>query len=118
MEKVFEKAGENREEVEKFIEESDKQGYKEWADFLLSSMSDVDLVNLKSGDFISYFDALSKNRERVPWKKEIDDFLFQYYILPHRVSQEPLENFTALYADSLYELIDDVKDMRKAREKH
>ncbi|MCK4234130.1 transglutaminase domain-containing protein [candidate division WOR-3 bacterium] len=112
--RLLERAGENREEVEKFIEEADKQGYKEWADFLLSSMPDVDLVNLKSDDFISYFDALSKNRERIPWKKEIDDFLFQYYILPHRVSQEPLENFTVLYADSLYELIDDVKDMRKA----
>jgi hypothetical protein len=30
------------------------------------------------------------------------------------VSQEPLENFTAIYVDSLYDLIHDTKDMRKA----
>jgi len=28
MEKVFEKAGENREEVEKLVEEAEKKGYK------------------------------------------------------------------------------------------
>lgn len=114
MEKVFEKAGENREEVEKLVEEAEKKGYKEWIDFLLSSMPDVDLVNLKSDDFISYCDALDKNLQRVSWRKKINDFLFQYYILPHRVSQEPLENFTALYADTLYNLVEDVKDMRDA----
>jgi len=114
IEKLLDKAGENRGEVEKLIEDAEEKGYKEWAAFLLSSMPDIDLVNLKSDDFISYFNALNKNRERVPWEKEINDFLFQYYILPHRVSQEPLENFTALYADTLYDLIEDVEDMRGA----
>lgn len=113
-EKVFEKAGDNREEVKKLIEEAEKKGYEEWAEFLLSSMSDVDLVNLKSEDFISYFEALDKNLKRVAWKSKIDDFLFFHHILPHRVSQEPLENFTAIYVDSLYDLIHDTKDMREA----
>lgn len=113
-EKLFEAAGDNREEVKKLIEEAEKKGYKEWTDFLLASMPDVDLVNLKSDDFITYFDALNKNLQRIPWKNEIDDFLFYHYILPHRVSQEPLENFTTLYADTLYDLIANVKSMREA----
>jgi transglutaminase-like putative cysteine protease len=113
-EAILEQAGSNRDEIKHFIAESHAHGYDVWADFLLTSMEDVDLVNLRSCDFLAYFDALKRNRERVPWGSRIDGALFQHYILPHRVSQEPLENFTALYADTLYELIKDVKDMREA----
>ena len=111
---VLERAGENGREVQEFVREAKRKGYKDWAYFLLQSMPDVDLVNLCSDDFISYFDALKKNRERVPWRDRIDDFLFFYYVLPYRVSQEPLEDFTQEYADSLYELIKDTRDMREA----
>ncbi|TET22765.1 MAG: hypothetical protein E3J78_02785, partial [Candidatus Cloacimonadota bacterium] len=111
---VIERAGRNGEEIKQFITRSEERGYGEWAVFLLSSMEDVDLVNLDSDEFISYFDALEKNFKRVPWGRKIDDFLFRHYILPHRVSQEPLENFTAVYADTLYDLIKGVEDMRKA----
>ncbi len=113
-EAVLLKAGSNAEEVASLISASDAQGYGTWARFLLTSMEDVDLVNLKASDFLTYFKMLKINRERVTWGNRIDGFLFQHYILPHRVSQEPLENFTALYADTLYGLIKDVEDMREA----
>lgn len=112
--KLLERTGKNREEVEKLLNEAEEKGYKEWTDFLLSSMPDVDLVNLRSDDIISYFDALHKNLERVPWRNKIDDFLLFYYILPHRVSQEPLENFASIYADTLYSLVKNTKDMGEA----
>jgi hypothetical protein len=108
------RAGENSQEVEKFILESEQKGYKDWAEFLLASMPDVDLVDLKSDAFITYFDALKNNYNRVPWRNKIDDNLFNYYILPHRVSQEPLENFTAVYADTLFNLVKKTKNMRDA----
>lgn len=111
---LLEEAGENRQEVEKLVQEAERRGYEEWSDFLFSSMPDVDLVNLKSDDFISHFDALKKNLQRVPWRGRIDDHLFYHYILPHRVSQEPLENFTALYVDTLYHLVAQAKNMREA----
>lgn len=114
VKEVIRRAGENGREVQELLREAERKGYREWAYFLLQSMPDVDLVNLKAEDFISYFEALKKSRERVAWKDRIDDFLFFYYILPHRVSQEPLENFTQIYADTLYELIKDAKDMREA----
>jgi hypothetical protein len=114
LQQVLEKAGNNRIEVERFIDRSKKEGYGDWAQFLLSSMPDVDLVNFRSDDFISYFQAVEKNRKRVPWGNKVDDFLFYHYILPHRVSQEPLEDFTAVYADTLYDIIEDAKDMRQA----
>ena len=113
-EEVLGRAGSNRVEVQTFIAESEENGYAAWADFLLAPMEDVDLVNLTSSDFIAYFNVLRQNRERVAWGSRIDDFLFQHYILPHRVSQEPLENFTVLYADTLYELIKDTKNMPEA----
>jgi len=106
------RAGDNSKEVSQFIQESEQKGYKDWAEFLLASMPDVDLVNLKSDDFINYFDALKKNYKRVPWRNKIDENLFYFYILPHRVSQEPLENFTADYADTLYNLVKNIKNMR------
>ncbi len=111
---ILMRAGSNAPQVQQFISESEQKGYKNWADFLLSAMPDVDLVNLKSDDFIAYFDALKKNFNRVGWRNKIDDNLFYYYILPHRVSQEPLENFTAHYADTLYNLVKNTRNMRDA----
>ncbi|MEO0091820.1 MAG: transglutaminase domain-containing protein [candidate division WOR-3 bacterium] len=111
---IFIRAGGNWPEVKKFISVAKSKGYQNWAEFLLSAMPDVDLVNLNSDDFIRYFNALEKNYQRVPWRDKIDTNLFYYYILPHRVSQEPLENFNAFYCDTLYELIKKTKDMRQA----
>ncbi|MCX8015478.1 MAG: transglutaminase-like domain-containing protein, partial [candidate division WOR-3 bacterium] len=108
------RAGSNAQEVERFIVESRQNGFQDWAEFLLSAMPDVDLVNLKSEDFLAYFSALKKNYQRVAWRNKIDSQLFYYYVLPHRVSQEPLEKFTAYYADTLYELVQKIKDMRQA----
>jgi hypothetical protein len=108
------RAASNAPQVRQFILESEQKSYKDWAEFLLSAMPDVDLVNLKSDDFIAYFDVLKKNFNRVGWRNKIDDNLFYYYILPHRVSQEPLENFTAHYADTLYNLVKNTKNMRDA----
>lgn len=111
---VIIKADENTSEVQQFILESQQKGYQNWAQFLLTSMPDVDLINLRSDDFIAYFDALQKNYERVAWKNILDDNLFYYYILPYQVSQEPLENFTALYADELFNLVKKSKNMQDA----
>ncbi|MEO0072110.1 MAG: transglutaminase domain-containing protein [candidate division WOR-3 bacterium] len=111
---LYFRAGENVLEVKKFLTVAYEQGYREWADFLLKNMPDVDLVNLTTSDFIEYLKALKKNYERVAWRAKITPELFYHYILPYRVSQEPLENFTSLYADSLYEIVKDVKSMRQA----
>lgn len=108
------RAGDNSQEVEKFVVTSEQKGYKNWAEFFLASMPDIDLVNLKSDEFINYFDALKKNYERVAWKNKLNNNLFYHYILSHRVSQEPLENFTEIYADTLYNLINKTKNMRNA----
>jgi transglutaminase-like putative cysteine protease len=113
-EAILEKAGGNTVEIENLLDESQIRGYDAWAEFLLSSMEDVDLVNVRSSDFLAYFSILERNRERVPWGGKIDGFLFEHYVLPHRVSQEPLESFTTLYGDTLYDLVKDAKDMREA----
>ena len=111
---IVKSAGDNNNEVSKLIATANKIGYTRWVEFLLSSMPNADLVNLKADDFISYLEALDKNLKRVPWRDRINDNLFYYYILPHRVSQEPLENFTSLYADTLFSLIKNTKNMREA----
>ncbi len=114
LERVIARAGENGMEVRESVEQAKKEGLRDWAEFLLTSMPDVDLVNLNSTDFLSYLKTLHKNLNRVLWKDEIGDNLFYFYILPHRVSQEPLENFAQVYADTLFELIEDIGNMREA----
>ncbi len=111
---IIEKAGKNHYEVEKFLQIAEEKGYTNWAEFLLSAMPSVDLANLKAQNLIRHFEALDENLKRVPWSKKIDSFLFYHYILPHRVSQEPLEDFTPIYKDTLYGLIKNVKNMREA----
>ncbi|MDW7987877.1 MAG: transglutaminase domain-containing protein, partial [candidate division WOR-3 bacterium] len=111
---LYIRAGVNADEVKKFIALATENGYHDWACFLVKNMPDVDLVNLKALDFIDYFNALKKNLKRVSWHAKITPELFYHYILPHRVSQEPLENFAALYVDTLYEVIRNSKSMRDA----
>ena len=65
-EAILSRAGNNRDEVSAFIAASHERGYGEWAEFLLSSMEGVDLVNLRSTDFIEYFEALEEAKTEVP----------------------------------------------------
>lgn len=111
---IYARAGENKKEVKAFVEKAEKKGYKDWAYFLLKAMPDVDLANLKSKQFIDYLDAVKLNKDRIPWTAQINDELFYYYILPYRVSQEALEDFTAIYKDTLYNLIKNTNSMRDA----
>jgi transglutaminase-like putative cysteine protease len=113
-ERILSSAAKNSREVQTFLEGAEERGYREWAEFLLSPMPDVDLVNMSADEFLSHCEGIKRNLGRVPWRNEIDPFLFRYYVLPHRVSQEPLESFTSVYADTLYDLISGVEDMRGA----
>ncbi|MEO0304217.1 MAG: transglutaminase-like domain-containing protein, partial [candidate division WOR-3 bacterium] len=87
------------------LKESEKYDLKVWAEFILKNSEDVDILNFNRNNFINNLLALRENLKRVTWKDKIDDSLLFHYVIPLRVSQEPLENFYEIYKDTLYELV-------------
>ncbi|MEN3044719.1 MAG: transglutaminase domain-containing protein [Candidatus Hydrothermales bacterium] len=93
---------------------SERENIRRWAEFVINNSSSLDILNFNYENFILHLKAIKENLERVPWKDKIDEYLLNHYILPPRVTQEPLENFTWIYKDTLYNLIKDVKNIKEA----
>ena len=87
---------------------------KEWADSIIEYMPLVDMVTMDSSFLIKDFHAIEKAKNNVPWSKKVPSFVFYHYILPYRVSQEPLNNFRISYTDTLLKVIKNARDMRTA----
>lgn len=87
------------------LKESEKYHIKVWAEFILKNSEDVDILNFNRNNFINNLLSINENLRRVNWKEKIDDSLLFHYVIPLRVSQEPLENFHEIYKDTLYELV-------------
>ncbi len=91
-----------------------KENVLKWAEFLIEYSTDPDILNFNYENFILHLKAIKENLEKVPWKDKINDYLLYHYILPARITQEPLENFTFIYKDTIYNLIKDLKNIRDA----
>ncbi|MCK4255305.1 transglutaminase domain-containing protein, partial [candidate division WOR-3 bacterium] len=87
---------------------------KEWVDLLLQYMPTIDLVTLNADSFLLDFKALQINLDSLPWTKVIPQELFQHFVLPYRVSQEPLEYFRFHYGRELFERVRDCSDLKSA----
>lgn len=57
-----------------------------------------------------------KARKELPWGKSVPEKLWQYFVLPIRVGDEPLDNFRAAYYDELSELVAGKSMSQAARE--
>ena len=93
---------------------SNKHIPKEWGDSLIKYMPQVDLVSADDSFLLSDLNAIVKAKKRVPWANKVSKGIFYRYILPYRVSQEPLNNFRSLYVDTLLAVIKDVGNMDSA----
>lgn len=104
-------SGENRKQLIEFIKNSEGM-VKEYVDFILSNCSPNDLAVLEA-DFI-------KNNIELALKSKqnkfctYDDKIFKHFVLPYRTSQEPLDDFRAVYFDELNELIKEVEYIEEA----
>lgn len=87
------------------LKESERYDLKVWAEFILKNSEDVDILNFNRKNFLNNLLSIKENLNRVGWNEMIDDSLLFYYVIPLRVSQEPLENFSEIYKDTLYELV-------------
>lgn len=87
------------------LKESEKFGIKDWAKFIIENSDEVDIFNYNRDNFIFNLLSIKKNLEKVEWKDKIDDSLLFHYVIPLRVSQEPVENFYKVYGDTIFELV-------------
>ena len=100
-------------EVKKLLKEAEGE-LAEWVDSLIKYMPTIDLVSLNADSFIADLKALKVVRDSLPWGRKIPDNYFFHYVLPYRVSQEPLEYFRKNHWRELLERVRDCENIKDA----
>lgn len=85
-----------------------------WYNFIIKNSSDYDIIAFENFELERHLECICENLEKVQWREKINDELLLHYIIPPRITQEPLDNFTIIYKDTLFEIIKDTKNMREA----
>jgi len=75
------------------------------AEFLLANMPAVDLAQMPASMLEENVSLAFKARKLLPWGTRVPDDLFLHYVLPYRVTQEPLSDWRQMFFDSLYPLV-------------
>ncbi|HTW91194.1 MAG TPA: transglutaminase-like domain-containing protein [bacterium] len=84
------------------------------AEFLIENMPAVDLAWMPETTLEEDVSLAFKARKLLPWGSRISDDLFLHYVLPHRVTQEPISNWRRMFFDSLYPLVQACTSMTDA----
>ena len=87
---------------------------RDWAEWLRRDMPTIDLVSIDADSFQLDLLALKTNLDSLPWTRFIPEDIFRHYVLPYRVSQEPLEYFRLHYGRELYERVRDYTCIKRA----
>jgi hypothetical protein len=101
-------AGDNEEELVKVLLDIPAD-HRASASFLIANMPRVDLAAIKSSVLIENIELAYKSRDIYQWAKNVPDDLFLYYVLPYRVSQEPVSDWRRIFFDSLHERLNPQK---------
>jgi hypothetical protein len=72
------------------------------AEFLIRNMPDVDLAQMSAALLKDNVEFAYRTRNLFPWNRTIPDDVFLHYVLPYRVTQEPISDWRAMFYDSLY----------------
>ncbi len=84
------------------------------AEFLLENMPAVDLAQMPASMIEDNVALAFKARESLPWGTRVPDDLFLHYVLPYRVTQEPLSDWRGMFFDSLFPLVRNCTTMTDA----
>jgi hypothetical protein len=76
------------------------------AAFLIMNMPTVDLTSVDERTLRDNIDLTFKAKEEFPWGRDLSQELFLHYLLPHRVSQEPLENWRPYFYEQLRSVVE------------
>ncbi|MCF7920326.1 MAG: transglutaminase-like domain-containing protein [Candidatus Cloacimonetes bacterium] len=84
-----------------------------YLEFLLDNCSASDLAVLDADYLLDNVRYALKARE-LPYTRDYDDDIFRHFVLPHRMSQEPLEDWRPLYYKTLKPLVENCEDIAEA----
>jgi hypothetical protein len=106
--------GENKDAFIQAFSRLDSVEKKKAAVFLVAFMPLVDLVAIDADTLVHNIDYSFKARSEFPWGKDYPDDIFYHYVLPHRVSQEPIEDFRPYFFEKLKERLKKVYTLADA----
>ena len=113
VDETLRNAGENREELIKFLAQTDPV-YKKGASFLLAYMPYVDAIQAKAELLLDNINYAYKAKEEFSWSKDVPENVFLNYLLFYRNSQEPMENWRPFFYEKLYPVVKDLSSASEA----
>ncbi|PID29697.1 MAG: hypothetical protein CSB55_01370 [Candidatus Cloacimonadota bacterium] len=112
VERIKKYAGNNAEELLKLYETANNEGFAETV-FLLDVCPPADLAVIDAGYIRENIEYALKTKS-LAYAKDIPDDVFNHFILPYRVSQEPVSNWRKDFYDEIYPLVKDAKSVEEA----
>jgi len=84
--------------IRDYLKDTD-DAHREATEFLLAWMPSSDLGSLSAELLIRNVELAVEAWQTAPWGDEIDAYTFHTYVLPHRVSQEPVQDWRGTLRD-------------------
>jgi len=112
VEESLQLAGENRKEIMNFLTGTPPE-QREAARFLVAYMPPSDLACATSDDLRAHLEYAFKTRDLLPWSGKVTEELFLHYVLPHRVSQEPFEEWRTYLFERIYPRVKHLETMEE-----
>jgi len=113
VQEAMEEAGENRGALEAVLQKTDP-ARKAWAEFLIANLPACDLAQAQSEVLLEHLAYADTARQELPWGVTVPEDVFYHYVLPPRVSQEPLEAWRRYFFEQLFSVVMDCKTMEEA----
>jgi hypothetical protein len=83
----------------------------EWACFLIGTMPFPDLISIKADYLLEHIHYTSLSRDKYKWMRQIPEDVFLAYVLPYRISSEPIVPHRKYFFDQLDPLVENCADM-------
>lgn len=113
VQETLKEAGENRGALEAVLQKTDP-ARKAWAEFLIANLPACDLAQAQSEVLLEHLAYADTARQELPWGVKVPEDVFYHYVLPPRVSQEPLEAWRRYFFEQLFSVVMECKTMEEA----
>lgn len=110
-ERIKKYSGENAKELTQLLEVQEGDTLR-YLNFLLENCSNNDLAVLTKDYLLKNIKFAIKSKE-FKYTNYPED-IFKHFVLPHRVSQEPLENWREIFYAELKPLVEEIEDIEEA----
>lgn len=113
MAPVLERAGENRQQLERAWRESPPE-HREAMAFLIANMPDRDATSLTAEYLLENVRLAYEAWEAAPWKDEVPREIFLNYVLPYASINERRDDWRRLFREKFGGLVEDVRSPAQA----